>query len=481
MPEGGTELAAFYIRLGLLKDKLDKGITEAKTQINDLERKTDEATQTNQRFNDSTSKSQLGLIMLGTSALAAGQALNTGATVLTRLNLVSNDTANILRVAATGIDSVTAAAVGWTQIKQFASILSGELVRGLQAVAVAAATTTGALTLLASATVIGAVIVGALLLYQEFQKAASGARELEREIGRLSDRLEDLKYIQEANNIKFEQARSDTKQYEDSLRDLDDQIKDVIRSQEKRLDIEDQLRHVSLERGDLEIEKQELKRDRAEAAASGDPVAMKRIRQREKWIEEQERDLNTRETGLKTQQAAIPSDAELQALQAQKAPLEQALTDAQKREDIAASNKKAADDEAKAKELETQILTKGTKEGKSLTNEQIIAGKGTYQEKVYAGLPRTVLKEPDILSVFATGTAMVGPQGVGMSTAAQYAAIGGLSSRTETAPWFRNVSLSVVTGDINVKSPEDTGPAVMSVVTSSDKFREWLARGGYSL
>lgn len=484
MPEG-TQIGAFYWKLGIFADGLRRDLQLAKEEVNKFEKETDSAGDSTKQFSQQAVNAKVNTILFGTSLLAAGTAMSTGATALSRLNLISSDTADYMRVAATGIDSLSAAVMNWGQLQTFANMLKGKVATALIDVAIAATTATGALTLLAGATVIGAVIVAAYLLYQEFERAASGARTLEREISQLSRTIEDSDTILGIYKEQFTDAEKEVKGYESALKSLDDKIKDVNKDLERSIEVEDELRHIGLDLNDIDLERKEAKRDLGEAAKkTDDPFAVKEVRNRIARIDERERDLRKREADLTKEKATLSTPSDLTTLQKEREATFAGLVTA-KRETTKLTEKITAEEYKNRYDTALQEYKKMQQEGTPISLQRHRGIQGTPEGDALAAMPRTVLKEPDIpgfLEAFKKGG--IGLPG-GYISAAQFAAAGGLTARTERNPLFSEMDNSIHIQNLHIGSAEEV-PVILntfrqSQADNSQKNRIDLARNGVSL
>jgi hypothetical protein len=131
-------------------------------------------------------------------------------------------------------------------------------------------TLAGAMTVLAAATVIGAVIVGAYLLYTAWDKAQQGARDLEKQLKSLSDEMSILGQVQKTQSYETGIFEEKLKGMNDKADEAADKVKSLTEELDKYKDAVKDASGLAL---DIKSAELDLKKYPAEMRAANKAIA----------------------------------------------------------------------------------------------------------------------------------------------------------------------------------------------------------------
>jgi uncharacterized protein YoxC len=263
-----------------LDNQITRGAAEAKASINGVEQAGNKATGSMSVLDNANRKNAAGFRAVGSVAMMAGAGIMSAGIAA---QASGGDMATLAPIiigvggAMTALGSISMItgplikAVGWahsTAVPQIMAFVAAQW----QANA--------ALTALAGATIVGAAIAGLWLLYNAMNSAKNNAAELEKEIKRLNQTADEMKYIQAAADDKLKGLKDTLDKSGNSVKDLKQDYDDLNTAMGKQLDIADKLRHAPLEIADAQQALKDASTDLVKAMQSGDSAEITRARNR---------------------------------------------------------------------------------------------------------------------------------------------------------------------------------------------------------
>jgi hypothetical protein len=169
-----------------------------------------------------------------------------------------------------------------------------------------------AMRVLLAASVIGAVVTGAYLVYEAFNAQSRAAKELDNQIKTLRDDTDALKYVQQIFSDKLQDSNKKANDLKTAMDKYDDAIKNVNRDLERSKDIQNDLTNNSLDLEQALLSQKDAQQELQDAREIGEQddvtradLKLRQINQRVKELKEQGTDLTSEQASLMTSEDAV--------------------------------------------------------------------------------------------------------------------------------------------------------------------------------
>lgn len=418
-------------------DKSGVGIDKAKQGLKGFEQETKKTDTNLKSLSRDTSILGGSLSSLGGTAMIAGTA-------------VGGDLGKGLQSAGMGVAFVgSGITTAVPALKTMDLVTKMNVIPSIWAHIAALNAQRAALLALGSATVIGLVVTGLYLLYQEMEKASSGSRELESNLNKLGDELDTLREVQSVYNYQASRMSDALDKSTDKLKDYRDAIRDARDELDRLYDIEKDLTGMSLDVETAILDEKDVIKEWQEAAARGDKDilryglnAAKAAERRKKAEEEYKKAVEdvAKIPEIKGQEKLLEykeNAAEKQRVKDQRELNELKL----KQEEI--------DDRINKKEFQMKLIG-WQKEGQGLTKEEYAAftgeGAPAWMKEAIESMPKTIMQGPQfeqaaVYSAVGAGYGMI--PGKGGALPFYQKAVESLQSKEVINPLFKDLVINI--------------------------------------
>jgi hypothetical protein len=428
-----------------LHSDIGPGVAKAKSELGQLSQSTTKTTTEFNALDLATKKNASGFKAVGTVSMMAGAGIMS-------MGMAAQSAGGDIAKLAPVIMALGGSMVAVGTVSQIAGPMikavgwaGNTAVPGIIGFTKALWASNAALTALGAATVIGAALVGLYLIYQAFNKAKEGARDLEKEIKDLSNISKDLGY---RTSVITEELKTASGEYDiaaDAVKGYENRLKDLRAELDKSKEATEDLIDVNLALEGLYLDQKDLAEELIEAYRNGDTSDIERIKYRQKVNKESIRDAENRKKADEDliKKTSTIEDTITETERAQRAWLEEKIAlenevNALKKEELDA-NREIAKINLTSSLLELQ------KAGGSLTQESYdIMNRIPWMRDVLSGMPKTVQPGIDLLETVHKAFPETG--GFLPGAAAAY-----INRSPETNPLFKGITINI-NGTVTDKS-----------------------------